>query len=235
MSAEMIRLSVPPFGPLAFRPASPAGSTGFAAAPDLTATGAVPQPVKAPGPARAPGLAGSRHDQSRRRTARPEQHHHRLHRNHHRARHRRRLLGHAGRGAGRGQAGVGRARCRTLGGRVRSGDQRPESGGFDFSERRPERDAGCGPSPPWWGRKRFQRLGFSQVLEIAREGVLLRHRLLPRTPSPTKSATWPCRSKTAILCPLPQGERAARLPVPPDRAAAFGGARVRERRLLLRR
>jgi hypothetical protein len=50
MSAEMIRLSVQTFGPLAFRPASPAGSTGLAAAPDLTATGAVPQPVKAPAP-----------------------------------------------------------------------------------------------------------------------------------------------------------------------------------------
>ena len=51
MSAEMIRLSVPPFGPLAFRPSSLAGSTGLAAAPDLTSTGAMPQPVKAPAPA----------------------------------------------------------------------------------------------------------------------------------------------------------------------------------------
>ncbi|VVT06171.1 conserved hypothetical protein [Hoeflea sp. EC-HK425] len=47
MSAEMIRLSVPPFGPLASRSSSPAG---LAAAPDLTATSAAPQPVKAPAP-----------------------------------------------------------------------------------------------------------------------------------------------------------------------------------------
>lgn len=48
MSADMIRLSAQPSGPLAFRPASPAGSTGLAAAPDLTAGGSVPQPVRAP-------------------------------------------------------------------------------------------------------------------------------------------------------------------------------------------
>lgn len=65
MSAEMIRLSVPPFGPFASRPASPAGSAGLAAASDEAATGpapvfsgsgawpasaggSAPQPVKAP-------------------------------------------------------------------------------------------------------------------------------------------------------------------------------------------
>ena len=65
MSAEMIRLPAQPFGPLASRPSSPAGSAGPAAAPDEAATRpapvfagsgrwaasagrSVPQPVRAP-------------------------------------------------------------------------------------------------------------------------------------------------------------------------------------------
>ena len=65
MSAEMIRLSVPPFGPFASGPASPAGSAGLAAAADeaetnaapvfagsgtwpASAGGSAPQPVRAP-------------------------------------------------------------------------------------------------------------------------------------------------------------------------------------------
>jgi len=37
------------------------------------------------------------------------------------------------------------------------------------------------PSPHWWGRMKFQRLGFSQVLEISREGVGFRARKFPLT------------------------------------------------------
>lgn len=65
MSADMIRLSVQPFGPFAYRPSSPAGSAGPSGAPDEATThaapvfagsgtwsasagGSVPQPVKAP-------------------------------------------------------------------------------------------------------------------------------------------------------------------------------------------
>lgn len=65
MPAEMIRFSVQPFGPFAYRPASPAGSAVPAAAPEEAAThaapvlagsgtwpasagGSAPQPVKIP-------------------------------------------------------------------------------------------------------------------------------------------------------------------------------------------
>jgi hypothetical protein len=43
-------------------------------------------------------------------------------------------------------------------------------------------------------------LGFSQVIDFAREGVLLEVR---NTPSPEKSTTWRCRAKTVIFLPLP--------------------------------
>ena len=43
------------------------------------------------------------------------------------------------------------------------------------------------PLPLGGGECEFQRLGFSQVLEIPREGVLLQICRPSRTPSPTKS------------------------------------------------
>ena len=43
------------------------------------------------------------------------------------------------------------------------------------------------PLPLGGGECEFQRLGFSQVLEIPREGVLMQIRRPPQTPSPTKS------------------------------------------------
>jgi hypothetical protein len=44
------------------------------------------------------------------------------------------------------------------------------------------------------------------------QGAALRPGNRTIAPSPTKSATWPCRSKTAILCPLPPGERQGAAP-----------------------
>ena len=88
-------------------------------------------------------------------------------------------------------------------GRLRSGGCRPEIGESDFSERRPERDA---------TRRLYQHLGFSQVLEISREGVGFGD---GTAPSPEKSTTWRYRAKTVIFLPLPQGERNKTLTPPP--------------------
>ena len=209
MSADMIRLPAQPFGPLASRPSSPAGSAGPAAAPDEAATRPLPvfagpmgrergrvRAAAGQGPARASGLAGSRHDQPGRRTARPEQHHHCLHRNHHRARHRRRLLGPAGRGAGRGQAGVG-APCRTRPLSPLVGEKAISAPWLQPSARHRKRGGSCCKSTARPGPPHQQNL-----------------RLGPAGPRP-RSCVFSHK-----------GRGAARLPAPPDRAAAFGGART---------